>query len=316
MRVTFLVPHHGGLYFGGAEVQALRTAEWLQKMGVQVEWLLPFTRQLGQILHAFGCYPHYHLIFKYAGIHEVPIVLSPIFYRDISSFWKRLRYLLYLKTPLRSRSLRKIATLIRKANRVLPNTHAEAQQIQELFRVPNSKIRVVPNGVDLRFADADPRLFKEYVGIKEPFVLCVGRIEPRKNQERLIRALKGTGLRLILIGDPASKEYYERCRSLADDKVAFVPSIPHDDPLLASAYAACRVFALPSLLETPGIAALEAGVAGARIVITRYGGPQEYFGEFAHYVEPRSIESIRRAIMSAWESEADIESQRRHLTEN
>ncbi len=34
--------------------------------------------------------------------------------------------------------------------------------------------------------------------------------------------------------------------------------LDHDDPLLASAYAAARVFALPSWFETPGLAALEA----------------------------------------------------------
>jgi len=42
--------------------------------------------------------------------------------------------------------------------------------------------------------------------------------------------------------------------------------------MLASAYAACDVFVLPSMFETPGIAALEAGLAGAKIVITKYGG--------------------------------------------
>ena len=37
----------------------------------------------------------------------------------------------------------------------------------------------------------------------------------------------------------------------------------HRDPLLALAYSACSVFALPSTLETPGLAALEAAAAGA-----------------------------------------------------
>ena len=38
--------------------------------------------------------------------------------------------------------------------------------------------------------------------------------------------------------------------------------LDHHDPLLASAYAAARVFALPSWFETPGLAALEAALAG------------------------------------------------------
>jgi glycosyltransferase involved in cell wall biosynthesis len=69
--------------------------------------------------------------------------------------------------------------------------------------------------------------------------------------------------------------------------------------MLASAYAACEVFVLPSLFETPGIAALEAGLAGAKIVITPHGGTRDYFGLLAQYVDPFSVESIRIGILSA-----------------
>ena len=46
--------------------------------------------------------------------------------------------------------------------------------------------------------------------------------------------------------------------------------LDHHDPLLASAYAAARVFALPSWFETPGLAALEAALAGCSVAITPY----------------------------------------------
>jgi glycosyltransferase involved in cell wall biosynthesis len=75
--------------------------------------------------------------------------------------------------------------------------------------------------------------------------------------------------------------------------------LPNDSGLLASAYAACDVFALPSLFETPGIAALEAALTGAKIVITRHGGTEEYFGPHAEYVEPTSVELIHHGILTA-----------------
>jgi glycosyltransferase involved in cell wall biosynthesis len=59
------------------------------------------------------------------------------------------------------------------------------------------------------------------------------------------------------------------------------------------------VFVLPSFFETPGIAALEAGLAGANITITKYGGTQEYFGTMANYVDPGSVESVRAGILAA-----------------
>jgi glycosyltransferase involved in cell wall biosynthesis len=75
--------------------------------------------------------------------------------------------------------------------------------------------------------------------------------------------------------------------------------------LLASAYAACDVFVLPSQFETPGIAALEAGLAGAKIVITPVGGTKEYFRDDAIYVEPSSTESIVQGIQAALKKEKD-----------
>ena len=76
--------------------------------------------------------------------------------------------------------------------------------------------------------------------------------------------------------------------------------------LLASAYAACDVFVLPSQFETPGIAALEAGLAGAKIVITPVGGTKRsYFGNNAIYVEPTSTENIAEGILAALKNKKD-----------
>ena len=63
-----------------------------------------------------------------------------------------------------------------------------------------------------------------------------------------------------------------------------------------AAYAACSVFALPSELETPGLAALEAAVAGARLVVTPEGSTREYFDDDAIYAGPGDIAGLRAAI--------------------
>jgi glycosyltransferase involved in cell wall biosynthesis len=82
--------------------------------------------------------------------------------------------------------------------------------------------------------------------------------------------------------------------------------------MLASAYAASSLFVLPSLFETPGIAALEAGLAGSRIAITKYGGTDEYFGQHAEYIEPTRITSIRNAIERALNTEKN-DSLQKHI---
>jgi len=71
--------------------------------------------------------------------------------------------------------------------------------------------------------------------------------------------------------------------------------------MLQSLYAGCRVFCLPSLHEGTGLVALEAAAHGAGVVITRNGGPPDYFKDLAYYVDPVGVGDIRDTILQAWE---------------
>jgi len=163
--------------------------------------------------------------------------------------------------------------------------------------VPAEKISIVYNGVEKRFKAAKPGLFQAKHGLKD-FVLYVGRVEERKNVLSLIRAMKGIDAKLVVIGGAkaGSEAYFEQCKKEAGKNTVFLAKIPHDSKMLASAYAACKVFALPSWYETPGLAALEAGLAGANIVITREGSTREYFSNKAAYVNPNSVQDIREKV--------------------
>jgi glycosyltransferase involved in cell wall biosynthesis len=168
------------------------------------------------------------------------------------------------------------------------------------FRCPRGKIHVVHDGVDKRFFEgAEKEFFGEY-GLKD-FVLYVGRIEPRKNVLNLIKAIKGTNLELVVVGDydRETPRYYEKCKAAANESVHFLGRIEHESKLLVSAYYAAKVLALPSWYETPGIVALEAGAAGCNIVITDRGCTKEYFSDFAEYVAPDDLNGIRTAILRA-----------------
>ena len=157
-----------------------------------------------------------------------------------------------------------------------------------LFGVSEERMRVVPNGVLPAMAPQRPdEFFVRYGTI--PFVLSVGRIEPRKNTLGLIQAARRLGLPLVVAGE--APPGFERlrggmpaCRGRSNASGWGGSSI--EDPLLASAYAAARVFALPRWFETPGLAALEAALAGCSVVITPYGSTREYFGDLVEYARP------------------------------
>jgi glycosyltransferase involved in cell wall biosynthesis len=167
--------------------------------------------------------------------------------------------------------------------------------------VPEEKIRVIPNGVEARFGQGDPSLFKKRYGL-EGFILNVGHIgHPRKNVLGLIRALSTIDHPSVIIGRIIKGEYGEACVSEAAKHrhILLIDGLENSSDMLASAYAACDVFVLPSQFETPGIAALEAGLAGAKVVITKFGGTREYFGDMAVYVDPAATASIRDGIVRA-----------------
>ena len=176
---------------------------------------------------------------------------------------------------------------------ICPNSISEARQLGTYFNIPDEKFHVTHNGVDEIFSQiVNEEKFRHHFGISGPFILCVANIEPRKNQHMLIEAAMKLGKQLILIGNIRDPAYYDTCMQLADDRIRYLGYLDHHDPLLRSAYSACETFALPSTLETPGLAALEAVASGCNIVITEVGATREYFGEHAIYVNPHDSNSI------------------------
>lgn len=145
-------------------------------------------------------------------------------------------------------------------------------------------------------------------------MLNVARVDGRKNQHRLCQACRKLDYPLVVIGPQEHEGYVQACRRVAGEKFRLIPPLPHEDPVLHSAYAACKVFCLPSFVETPGLSALEASLSCSRLVITEVGGTREYFAEHARYCAPGSLEDIQKKIKLAWETPpSDPGSLRNHV---
>lgn len=189
---------------------------------------------------------------------------------------------------------RSVQSIIRQSSMLLPNSLSEARRLYAAYGVRKRYV-AVPNGIDTaRFQLNGPKS-----SVYRDAVLCVGRIEGRKNQLNLIRALNGTSLKLFLIGRsaPNGGRYFESCRREAGPNVTFVEHM--DQQALVPAYRAAKVHALPSWFETTGLSSLEAGYMGCNVVITSKGDTREYFGTMAFYCNPDDPGSIRDAVLRA-----------------
>jgi glycosyltransferase involved in cell wall biosynthesis len=59
---------------------------------------------------------------------------------------------------------------------------------------------------------------------------------------------------------------------------------------------------LPSWIETCGMVTMEAALADCSVVVSTAGYEIEYYRDLAHYCDPADVDSIRRAVVGAYES--------------
>lgn len=299
---------------GGGEIQLIKTGEALEHRGLKIGLFNPWRDKLAnhRLIHFFGLHPEAESLARLAKSAGIGVVVSPICWYDPLAQWHEASgwipelaglskwFLLRHCRPARSRAWR--SRLLALADRILPNSEAEAEQLVQLLGVDRARVAVVPNAVDAHPELIDPELAERHFGLSE-FVLYVGRIEPRKNVLGLIEATTAAGLPLVVIGQcPLEFAGYElQCRRAANrGQVIFAGGLAKNDPLLGSALASARVFALPSWFETPGLAALEAASFETPVVITSRGATREYFSDSVVYCDPARPRSVRNAIELAW----------------
>ena len=330
MRVLFGVRPDLRSDYGGDTTQILRTRDQLQRLGVDVVLadtldLQPSGFDIVHLFHLTRVYEtHAQLRSVRAADPRVPIVLSPIYWptdeydrlgryglerRLVSALglrrWEAVKTAakwMRTRCPRQRRALgatlrcgfeAQQRDLIVVADALLPNSAAEATVLQERFDVPAGKFHVVYNGCDGTETDDASRDANER---RPDRILCVGRIEPRKNTLGVIRALRDAPFRLTVVGDAGvyHHRYLRACRRAAGSNVEFHRRL--EPSVLRDLYRASAVHVCASWYETPGLVNLEAALNGCRLVVPDRGSVREYFGDTAHYCDPTDETTIRHAL--------------------
>jgi len=307
---------------GGLYTQIINSKKYLEKLGVDVD-LYDIWHSLKEnydLVHIFRADVSLCDTVRRLRQKGMKIAVSPVFASTHNLL--TLKVINLLNGVLKNFKVFALHIFVKEimelSDIILPNTDEEVKALSYGFGVPKTKFIKIPNGVDEKFYFADPNEFKAKYGM-ENFILYVGWIgSARKNTLNLMRALEGINKKVVFIGKIIDeKNYTQKCLSLIkkNPNIEILQPLPHDSSLLSSAYAACDTFILPSKFETPGLSALEAALAGAKIVITKRGGTREYFGDMAEYVTPESVRSIREAIRRSILKKKD-KRLREHIREN
>jgi glycosyltransferase involved in cell wall biosynthesis len=179
------------------------------------------------------------------------------------------------------------------AARVIAPSSDTASDIETILRVPASKIRIVPLGVDATFFEQG----HTKPPFDFPYVLFVGTPQPRKNLGRLADAIRllshrGSDLRLVVAG--------------SDGWGASTPNAAHmtfvgrvSDQQLRTLYQHSACLALVSLHEGFGLPVLEAMAIGTPVVASNVAALPEVTGGAAVLVDPLNVASIADGIEEA-----------------
>ncbi len=273
----------------------------LETLGVKVKYLDPFSPWSGQsiaLLHIFSVCQSTELFVDACANQHIPYVVSPILWPHPNSEMEHNR----------------IRKVLLHAKVIMTNSPIESDSIRDYYALGHEAIfSEVVNGVA---TNNFRKVSRSLSNMDKNTVLCIANIDKRKNQLKLLEACLALGKRLILAGGVREPDLLEQLQRLGGSSIDYIGQVEHGSRQHRHLLATCGVFALASEYETPGLAALEAGVAGMPIVITNGGSTRSYFEGCAYFCDPASVSSICSSLEKAFSTDlaAGREVAREHLS--
>ena len=194
---------------------------------------------------------------------------------------------------------------------ILVQTELEAHDLKTSYGV-DFKWKKIPNGVSDLFIDSagydKEQIMPKALQDMEDYILCVGRVEARKNQLSIIDAVKsareetGKDLRLVFVGKKSKlkhQEYIIRF-NLALKRyswITFVNQVPYEQ--MPAVYRKAKVCVSASWFETTGLTSIEALFCGSNAVASGERA-REYLGDLVSYCSPNHIKSIKNAVVEQY----------------
>jgi glycosyltransferase involved in cell wall biosynthesis len=193
---------------------------------------------------------------------------------------------------------------VRAAARVIAISDFTKQDLVERYGLPADKIVVVPLAAGTNFTPLPDAAEQPLpAGIREPFILAVGNLEPRKNLATLIEAFaemvrQHAFAGQLVIAGKAKYRGEEAAGAVArlglEGRVIFTGFI--DDHTLRLLYNRARLFAYPSRYEGFGLPLLEAMACGCPVVASNATAIPQTAGDAAILVDPTSVAALTAAM--------------------
>jgi len=196
----------------------------------------------------------------------------------------------------------------RRAAVVITGSEYSKQDIRDAYGTAESRIAVIPLAADSALAPVRDRstieTLERELGIAHRYVLCVGRLNPRKNLIGLLRAFERVRPRLadpvqLVIAGPRDYRADDLDRAIASSScekdVRRLGAVRQKD--LSVLLSGAAVFAYPSFFEGFGLPLLEAMACGTPVICSNVTSLREVVGDAALTVDPSSPDDMAAAML-------------------
>ncbi|MDB5225322.1 MAG: glycosyl transferase, group 1 [Candidatus Adlerbacteria bacterium] len=193
---------------------------------------------------------------------------------------------------------------VARADAIIAVSKFTKQDIVEKLGVAPERITVVYEGAgNIFYPDEDKAGIAALVGDSR-YVLCVGQLQPRKNNRNLLLAFASIApdfpdTKLVFAGSAVSPEYLQGLKDAAaasgvEGSIVFAGSVGND--FLRRLYTHAFCFAYPSFFEGFGLPILESLQCGVPVITSDASSLPEVAGDAGLLVNPHSVESIAAAL--------------------
>ena len=200
------------------------------------------------------------------------------------------------------------------ADRIIAISECTKNDIMRFYGIPEERIEVVYQSISPMFFepvdDSDVQTALAKYGISGRFVLGVGTIERRKNQQQLIRAaaMLPDDVQVVILGKRTP--YQQELERLVDEmhlahKVRILNGVSNDH--LRCFYHAAIMAVYTSFFEGFGLPVVEALACGCPVIAAKGSCLEEAGGESSVYVSPDSIEQLAEAVNSLLDNPGQLD---------
>lgn len=277
---------------GGGEVQIQKLYQYLNRQKVQVKLFDQWAPAESDLYHFFSCIGGSLDFLRFLKNNNERVIQS-------SSLW-------LTDENIVNYDISYITEQFKYADFVVANSELEASMLERYGLIESSKTKVVHNGFDdmLMTIRKNPiiskKLYRPLHDLPSQYMVFVGNIEPRKNLDICIQVCRRLRIPLVILGKVRDREYANKYLFpfINNGSVYYAGYYQNNSFKFLSVVMNAVGLLLPSSLETPGLAALEAAALGVPLLVTSCGSAKEYFGNKCLYYngDRKDVDELEQAV--------------------